>query len=318
MKRIWLLLINRILHPGKEIKLKRKALLFLTPFIVGFIFYFSIIVFQSLRYSFSENMLGGQGFESTFNGWANYIYAFTEDAYYMMYLTNSLTAFLYSTPVILIFSLFIAVLLNQKMRGRVIFRTVFFVPVIVATGLISKIDLQNALLVSLSTSSGIQTGEIAQSGSQLISYESMQNMVMSLGFNPQFTGYILDAVNNIISTINHSGVQILIFLSGLQSISPSIYESAQIEGASGWESFWKITFPMISPLILVNLFYSVIDYFIQPTSNMMTHVQEVAFGRALYGEATAMSWIYFACIAVILLVTGFIVSRFVFYQQRSA
>ena len=309
-------LSKRVLNPGWEIKLKRKGYIFLLPFIIGFVFYFSLIVIQSIRYGFSKNELGARGFESTFNGWANYVYAFTEDPHYILLLRNSINSFAYSIPVILIFSLFVAVLLNQGMRGRVFFRAVFFVPVIVATGLITKVDMQNTVLNSLSSSAAIVTGGLADGAARVFSYESIQGAVMSLGFGRQFTGYVLNAVDSIIQTINSSGVQILIFLSGLQSIPPSIYEAAQIEGASGWESFWKITFPMISPLILVNLFYSVIDYFTQTGNAMMNYTQELAFGKNLYGEAIAMSWAYFAFIAAILAVIGLIAGRFVFYMQR--
>lgn len=103
----------------------------------------------------------------------------------------------------------------------------------------------------------------------------------------------------------------LIFLAGLQSISPSIYEACQIEGATGWETFWKVTFPMISPMILVNAVYTVIDAFTR-TDSPATKVAREAGG----GLGGAMSWIYFLVVAVILLIVGGIASSFVFYQRR--
>ena len=309
---------------GKKSKLnshnRLKGYLFLTPFIFGFIFYFVVIISNSIQYSFSSNEITENGLVSIFSGWSNYSFAFTEDPNFVRLLVETLTAFLYNTPIIVMFSLFIAVILNLKIKGRVIFRAIFFVPVIVATGLIAKVDSNNVLLTALMSPGGIDTGGLG-GGSGFVSYMSMQQIVLSMGLNPQFTNYVLNAVNVVISSINQAGVQILIFLSGLQSIPLSVYEAADIEGASAWESFWKITFPMISPLILVNLFYTVIDYFTQTTGSVMNYISDMTFGRGLFnqpqiGPASAMAWIYFACIAVILAVLGFIVSRFVFYQQR--
>lgn len=300
---------------GLNSRTKLKGWLFLSPFLIGFALYFCAIITTSIVYSFSNNTLTQQGLVSKFNGIANYNYALRVDPQFIQLLVSAVSQFLTNTPVILIFSLFIAVILNQNIKGRTAFRAIFFIPVILATGLIDKIDMNNDVLNNLSNLSGISTGGLA-TATKFFSYANIEQLTLSLNLNAGYTSYILSAVNNIISIVNLSGVQILIFLSGLQSISPSIYESAQVEGASGWECFWKITIPMLSPMILVNLFYSVIDYFTRTSSPMMNYISDVTFNSSKYGDASAMSWIYFVSIAVILAVIALLVRRFIFYEQK--
>jgi ABC-type sugar transport system permease subunit len=132
----------------------------------------------------------------------------------------------------------------------------------------------------------------------------------------EITQYVVQMVNNIFNIINRCGVQMLIFLSGLQSISPSIYESCSIDGASGWETFWKITLPMVSPMILVNTIYTIIDAFTSDDNRVMTYISSVyeqADGNVL---SSAMSWMYFLIVILIIAAAAGILSAFVFYQRR--
>lgn len=111
-------------------------------------------------------------------------------------------------------------------------------------------------------------------------------------------------------------MQILIFLAGIQSISPSIYESASVEGATAWEMFWKITLPMVSPMLLVNVFYTIIDNLTRDNNELMNYIRNISFSQGMYGEGAAMAWLYFLVVAVILVVLVAIISRFVFTYQR--
>jgi ABC-type sugar transport system permease subunit len=130
-----------------------------------------------------------------------------------------------------------------------------------------------------------------------------------------FIQYVLDIINQIYNIAMASGIQILIFLAGLQTINPSIFEAASIEGATGWENFWKITFPMISPMILVVVVYSVIDYMVRTDSVVIENVTTMIVSLNAHGQATAMAMIYFAVIAVILGILSFIISRLVYYYD---
>ena len=215
-------------------------------------------------------------------------------------MVTSLTELVTNTPIILIFSLFIAVLLNQSMPGRTFFRAVFFLPVIVAAGIIADADANNTVLQVLTNSSSIDTGTASQAG--FLSSESITEFFSSLNFSPTLIGYVTSAVDNIINIIDKSGVQIIIFLAGLQSISPSIYEYAKTEGATGWDIFWKITVPLISPIMLVNLFYTVVD-FTTGKNSVLSYVSTLSFTNAKFGEASAMAWIFLLAVMIILLVT---------------
>lgn len=213
-----------------------------------------------------------------------------------------------NTPLILIFSLFFAVLLNQKFHGRVLARAIFFLPVILASGIIASIengDLMQSVVRSASDSTG--------GGLSVIKNLELTTLLIESGLSPTVVQYLTGAVSRIYEIVSQSGVQILIFLAGLQSISPSLYEAAKIEGSTGYEAFWKITFPMIGPLILTNLVYTIIDSFISDQTSRM--VVDTAFKSFNFGLSAAMSWMYFAIIALLLWITTALISRKVFYQD---
>ena len=224
-------------------------------------------------------------------------------------------------PAIVIFSLFMAVLLNQKMFGRAIFRAIFFVPVILSTGLIADIDASNVMNQYMSgTDSADTSANItnASSTSDIISMADVAFLFESMKIGTGLVKYVVQLVNDVYNIINRSGVQMLIFLAGLQSISPAIYESCSIDGATAWETFWKITFPMISPMILVNTIYTVIDSFTSSDSSVMTFILNFysTGGAQSRVQATAMGWIYFLIVIAIIAAVSGILSAYIFYQRR--
>ena len=285
--------------------------LFVSPFVFGFAVYFIWVLVDSVKFSFSKINVGKSGYTLTFLGWENYYQALRVDPDFMQILLSNVISMFTTIPVILIFSLFIAVILNKKMPGRTAFRAIFFIPVVVSVGLIEAADSGNYVLSSMSALAPIETGAQTSTGG-LLSFADVQTLLQGLNFSPTLIEFVTGAVDNIMTVINQSGVQIIIFLVGIQSISPSIYESAVIEGATGWESFWKITFPMISPMILVNLFFSIIDFFTRSSNCIMQHIKS----KGYTGVASAMSWIYFLVITVILVAAALLIKRFVFYQNR--
>jgi len=280
---------------------------FISPWLIGFTLLFAVPLLQSLRYSFSELTLSPTGIHLEFLGFTNYQEALTKNVDFNKTLIEVVVNMVVNVPLIVIFSLFIATVLNQKFRGRMLARAIFFLPVILASGVISNIEsgdfLQSAMMGG--------GGEEEQLGTGLKSFE-LKRLLLEAGLNEFIVNYLTGAVNRIYEIVSASGVQIIIFLAGLQSISPQLYEVAKIEGATSYESFWKITLPMISPLILTNVIYSVIDSF---TDNKMTTLlREIAFKNFDYGLSGAMSWIYFLVISVILLISTFFITKKVFYQ----
>lgn len=291
---------------------QRRALLglvFILPWLVGFIFLFAIPLFESMHYSFTELKIAPGGYELSFVGMDNYREALFINPNYNRILTESITEMLWNVPMILFFSLFSAVLLNQKFRGRPLARAIFFLPVILASGAIAS--AQESGLINLTGSSEVaeELGK-AQYGFDV---QSLVFLLDGAGLPNWFIEYIVDAVERIYEIIRSSGVQILIFLAALQSVPPAMYEVAKIEGATGYEAFWKITFPMVSPLILTNIIYTIIDSF--SNSEVTQIIYETAFMSHDFGLSAAMSWLYTIVVSLILLIIGFLVSRRVFYYE---
>ncbi len=297
------------LFKGKASLDNRKAragYVFVLPFILAIVLIYIPIVIDSIWMTFSDGV-NAVGFD-------NYVYAFdTED--FTTALLESLQELVFQVPAIIIFSLFVAVVLNHNMLGRAAFRAIFFIPVIISTGLMDTINAADS--VTQDSLEGIESGmpqEGDDSSTQIVSTLDVEMLFRSMKIGGQLVDVIVELVNNIYNIINYSGVQMLIFLAGLQSISPAIYEACRIDGATGWETFWKVTFPMISPMILVNSVYTIIDAFTRKTSAVMSYIN----GPNSPGPnmAATMSWIYFLIVVVILAVISGIISSFIFYQRR--
>ena len=320
-------------HRGASLNEKKSRMgwVFILPFIIGLVFIYASVIYESFIYSFAQYntipAIKGGGYSLTWVGFENFTKQLIETTVNdegKTFLEMMLTSFaqqILDIIIIIMFSLFIAVLLNQKMVGRAAFRAIFFIPVVVSAGIIAKIDnATNTILESMSSMEGIDLGEVNSSGG-LVNMMDISMMLESLGVGGQFTELITNLVSNIYNIVNRAGVQMLIFLAGLQSISPSIYESCQMEGATGWETFWKITFPMISPMILANAF-------------LMERVDDCRCTLCLYaddlnarvdlldagshtGQQSAAAWTYFMIVIVTLGLVALICRKFVFYQRRN-
>ncbi len=307
--------------PRKVVSLdKRKAhagWLFVLPFVIGFIAIYLPVILDSLKYSFcSLKIIPGGGYELTFVGFENYQKALFEDPSFVQILLAGLKQLVLDVPAIVIFSLFMAVLLNGKILGRAAFRAIFFIPVILSTGIISNIDAANTLNEYMGSASGIDDGSGSSTVTQIVSFTDVSWLFSSMQVGTELLTYAIRLVNNIFNIINRSGVQMLIFLAALQSISPAIYESCSIDGATVWETFWKITIPMVSPMILVNAIYTLIDSFTSESNTIMSYIDTVYNQPGGNVLSTAMSWIYFLIVILAVAVVAAILSAYIFYQKR--
>ena len=298
-------------------KKARLGWVFVSPFVIGFFLFYLVVIVESVQYSFMEvETLPEGGFITHFVGWSNYEYMTRTLTTFMSGLWATVRDMLYSLPILLLFSLFVAVVLNQKLKGRALFRAIFFVPVILSTGIIAKSDAANNVVSAFATMNTGEMTTVAEEASAAFSINGLMYYIEDMfSFAPWLLEFIETAATNVYEVINKSGVQILIFLAGLQSISPSLYEAAKMEGCSSWESFWKITLPMISPMILVNIIYSIVDCFTRYDNNVMNSIQSM-ITLTDYGHASAAAWIYFCAIALLVLIIFGIASRFVFYQGK--
>lgn len=285
------------------------GLLFISPWLLGFVFLFAGPLLQSIRFSFNKLIISPGGYELEYVGWTNFKDALFVDANFNRILTESVLGMGIDVPLILFFSLFSAVLLNQKFRGRALARAIFFLPVILASGAISAAEASGLINLVGNSSVAEEMGQASSTFNVL----SMVRILSQAGFPAGMTDYIIDAVMRIYEIITASGVQILIFLAALQSVPGSMYEVAKIEGATAYESFWKITFPMVSPLILTNVIYTIIDSFAD--SPVTQTIYQTAFKSQNFGLSASMAWLYTLVVCLILVVIGIVVSRKTFYQN---
>ncbi len=285
--------------------------IFVAPFVLGMILIYLPIVIDSFIFSFAVVKPDGIGGKVIEYGGIEY-FKKALDTDFLKNLWAGFQQLILDVPAILIFSLFIAVILNQKMIGRAAFRAIFFIPVILSTGLMQSINAEDVL-----TGGGnLDDGSGGDSGG-ILSIMDVEALFGTMKVGTGLVEYVVDLVNRIYSIINYSGVQMLIFLAGLQSISPSIYEACQIEGATSWETFWKITFPMISPMILVNGIYTIIDSFTRKDNIVMKAIQEMITSTGPDRSiGTAQSWIYFGMVLLVIAAFAGFASMFVFYQKR--
>lgn len=283
---------------------RRRAMtgrLFILPFVIGFVFFFLRSTFQSLMFVFNDVSLKPGGFDMQWVGLKNLKYIFLTDPDFNKNLVSATVSLLYQVPVIIIAALFFAMILNAKFRGRTFIRAVFFLPVIIASGVIMEIINSDTFATSLITSSeGMDTTVTASS-------YGLTSLLVDMGLGEQVVSYFSYISSNLYDLMWRTGIQMIIFLAALQSISPALYEASSIEGASAWENFWMVTIPMITPMILVNTVYTIIDSFTDSANVVMDQISSI-FSDQQYDRAAAMSWVYFLIIGVILGIVLFISS----------
>lgn len=291
---------------------KRKAIsgyLFILPFIIGFLMFMVKPLAQSFYMSFCSIQLGGASFEYSWIGWANFYNAFRIDAYYTDLLGTELLRMVIYSVAILVFSFFMALVLNQKFGGRALVRAVFFLPVILSSGVMLGIESNNQLVANLQVA-------IEDTVQGISITDTLQTILKTTNIAMPVLEKLFEVIDNIYDVAMSSGIQIIIFLSGLQTISPSMYEAADIEGCTSWESLWKITFPMISSLFLVGWVYTVVDFCMRSDNELVERIQEVIMVQELdYGLASAMYWIYLVIIMAFVGLTSFIISKGVYYYE---
>lgn len=288
----------------------RAGFLFILPWLIGIIIFFLQAMFNLLRYSFSDfKFVQGIGYEfGDLSGgmFEHYGTALFNDSLFPQKLTESLTEMLYRVPIILVFSLFVAIVLNQKFKGRGVMRAIFFIPILISSGVIASI-IKTSLTSTVMGSGG---------SGNIFSAALLTDMLYEFGMPDSLVNTIGTLVSNVTDLIWGSSVQIIVFLMGLLTIPHTYYEVAQVEGATGWETFWKVTFPAVSPYILVNIIYTAIDHFINYDNQVMNYIIESAFKYYKYSYSSAMSWIYFIVIIVTLVLLILLTSLFIPFKEK--
>ena len=281
--------------------LQRKKMvagyLFIMPFILGFLAFMVKPFLQSLYMSFCNVEISSTGFHMIFAGMANYIRAFTIDTEFNRLLVEEIAKMTYNSLAIMVFSFFVALILNQKFKGRAFVRAVFFLPVILSSGVILGIESDNSLLASVQDAiqDSIGTASIT---------DTIQNILVTSGVGIKAFEKVFEIVDGVYDVAIASGIQIIIFLSGLQTISTSMYEAASLEGCT-----------MISSLFLVNWVYTIIDFCMRSDNEVMEKISNTMIVDMNYGFASSMAWIYFMIVIAIVGISSLIISKGVYYYE---
>ena len=286
-----------------------KGFMFILPWLIGFIIFYARSMIMTAQFSLSTMTTSTSGgYTLEWAGLSNYIYAFRAHGTFKQVLTTSILNMLVDVPLITFFSLFMAILLNRRFKGRTIVRAIFFLPVILSSGVILGVESNNALLSSVQDM-------IQENGSSNSITVAIQDILMTSGMGSKIFEVVFDIVDGIYDVAIASGIQIIIFLSGLQTISESMYEAAAIEGCTKWESLWKITFPMISSLFLVNWIYTIIDFCMRSDNAVMEKISDEMIVQINYGYSSALAWVYFLIVMVIIGISSLIISKGVYYYE---
>lgn len=276
------------------------GLRFISPWIIGLVLFFIVPIAQSIYYSFCELSMGENGIISKFIGIANYNEIINTDAKYLNILSDSIVEILYSLPVIFIISLILAMLLNQQFPGRTFFRALYFLPVVIASGVVITILFE------------VNTGEVTDVGmdesisSNMIDFTEI---IKRLGLPTQISKYLTSTLSNMFELVWNSGIQIILFISGMQSIPDMLYEVAKVEGCTKWEEFWFITLPMLSKVSLLVIVFTIVELLISQQNGMMTYINQ-KLSSFQYGVGSAMAWFYFIIVGIVLGMVMFLLDRF--------
>ena len=290
-----------------------KGFIFILPWLIGFIWFYVRSLVMTVQFSFSEMTVNpGGGYSLNFVGLNNFIYAFRAHATYKQVLTTSIGNMLIDVPLITFFSLFMAMLLNRKFKGRTLVRAIFFLPVILNSDAIgAAMDLARSMMSGGISNSASELAEAAAGSG--VSVEYYIQMFTSLGLPETIIEYISGAVGRISDIINASGVQIIIFIAALQSIPGSMYEVAKIEGATAYETFWKVTFPMVMPHIITNVVYTVVDSFTR--SDVVELAYTTAFKYFNYGLSSVFSLVSTIITCLFLVIVCRLIQKRTFYYN---
>ncbi|MBR6509456.1 MAG: sugar ABC transporter permease [Clostridia bacterium] len=279
---------------GLETKRRRYGYIFVTHWALGLILFFAYPLFSSIIYAFNDVTIGSGTIDKEFVGLVYFKKILIEDPNYLDNLRDSVVQLLYSLPIIIALSLVLAVLLNKKFRGRAIFRSIFFLPVLISSSAVIRILTDSPIYMNLT------------SGEGMIDYESI---ITNLDVPSMITPFLTFMLSSVMSLVWNCGVQIILFLAGLQSIPDSLYEVSKIEGANKWEEFWMITIPCLRNIISLVIVFTMIELFTSSENVVVTNAYSLMVSQK-FGESSAMLWFYFVIVISVIGTVFVLFNRF--------
>ena len=293
-------------RPSLEAKRVKVGYLFTLPFIIGAAVAIVYPIIVSVIYSFADITANASGYNIKFVGLGNYNNIFNIDPTFKRILLNTLKSTALNVPVVIIFSFFLASVLNTEFKGRGMARTVLFLPMILNSNLVKSILSGDAVMGSVTEKSSADTAQISG---------AFEGFLSKLDIGTGVTELLVSSVDNITNILAMSVIPIIIMLAGLQSVSKSVYEASYVEGATKWEVFWKISLPIVSPMILVSVIYCIIDSFTSVDNAVIEKVKAVSFTDLEFGLGSAMAWSYLLIVLAIVALVYLAVNRFVSYSD---
>lgn len=303
-------------NKNKEQKVKKKlpystrkkiyGFMFILPWFLGFLLFFAVPFGESIQYSFEKLESTPKGFTSSFIGLRNYNYALFKDTDFIIQCVNSLKD-LIRIPLIIVYSLCFALLLKGKFAGRGLMRAIAFLPVIIGSGVLMQILREDVFSQGIKGSSN---------SIYLFTSGGLNSLFLSMGLNQGILNFINQIINVIFDLTWLSGVQILLFLSGLHNIPDYVYEASSLEGARAFEQFFKITLPMLTPMILLNIIFSIIDMFSDYGNRIIQMIYSMAFEQVRLGYSSALAMLYFIMVSVVLIIVFLLLNRYIVKQDN--
>lgn len=273
------------------------GLLIALPWVIGFIFFFLVPIITSVRFSFSEIVINEYGTEFKYQGFSNFKYLFLQDPTFVVEMIKAALSVFKDLFLVIAFSLFLALILSQDFHGRLFARAVFFLPVIIASGVV------------LGIINGDEYSQELMSGqSSQMQLDLLQNILINTGLSEDTIKTVVDTVSSIFNITWRCGIQVLIFLSGIKSIPISIKEAASVEGATSWEFFWKITFPMLLPMVQLNVVFTIVDSFTDSSNSIISRIYSLNQSMD-FSYGSTIAWTYFIIVFIIVILVYGILNR---------
>ena len=292
---------------GKTVEQRRNssAYLFLLPWLIGLLAFFIVPFFEALYQMFYEMTIEDSGVIYHYVGMKVFKTVLFDSSEHIRMLLGSVGLTLRDSALIVIFSLVIAVLLNKPFPGRGLCRALMALPIIVSSGVLMEVFKGDLLLSSVESSANASIFQGAV----------IENALFKMGMPDTLINTISNSVSAILDLIWQSGIQILLFVGGMQSIPHTYYEVCSVEGASPWQSFWRVTFPMLSPFLVLNFIYAMIDSFTLPSNKVIVEINDY-FHNVMYSQATVLSMTYFVIVLAVVGIAGFLITRRAFYIEK--
>ncbi len=278
--------------------------LFLIPWIIGTAIFFCYPFFHTVWLSFCDVTFDTAKIIANFSGIGSYKFVLIQHQFLQQAYTHLATTLMH-TVCVLIISIFLGIILNQNFFGRTLWRVIFSIPIIVASGLVLQV-FQNDLSFQAA---------VTEESTNIFQNDALQEMLLSMGFGDDIINIVVTAVSSVVDILWMSGVQILLFITGLQSISPSLYEVCDVEGATAWQRFWNVTFPLLTPYIFLNIVYSIIDISTQYGSGVMA-TMNYYYINVQYSNYSAAATSYFLMILAVLGIITALLNKHIVYIDK--